>query len=325
MTESELIALRSRLASRCLPDQVALASDLVRYPERWAVAACLRNGYRREWTKHVEPHGALYRSWSTIASLHPACVRDLIDHPDAVGGISFEICNEKHSAVPFQAIGEGIGKTSSVLYPGWGELQQPFFRYQLGGIIEDEVLVLGTYDSRGGASVDSGVVFVRLGSSLAMALEGWEYIGDRCNRGLKFVRADDDGSLSLTINITSYDLFALDDWRRPRELFFTEPQGKPYRSEGLLALRPYKDLENFANIECLGSATYAIDLAAHKLILRSATIARIIELMADRFAYQPCFNTFMTQRFAKLPVTIEAAALPALTREFERACTTARN
>ena len=65
-------------------------------------------------------------------------------------------------------------------------------------------MVLGTYDSRGGASVDSGVAFVRLGSSLAMALEGWEYIADRCNRGLKFVRADDDGSLSLTINITSH-------------------------------------------------------------------------------------------------------------------------
>jgi hypothetical protein len=127
MTEAELIALRSRLAALCLPNQSALAPNLVPYPERWAVAACLRNAYRGDRTRHVEAHGGLYRAWSRIASLHPACVRDLIDHPDAVGSISFEICNEKYSAVPFQAIGEGIGKTSSVLYPGWGELQQLFF------------------------------------------------------------------------------------------------------------------------------------------------------------------------------------------------------
>ena len=206
-----------------------------------------------------------------------------------------------------------------MLYPGWGAIHQPVFRYQQGGTIKDGVLALGTYDSRGGASIDSGIAFVRLDNSLTLALEGWEYLGDRCNRGLKFVRAEEAGPLSVTVNITSYDLFAHDDWRRPREHLFTTIENE-YHAQGLLLLRPYEDLENFANVDCLGSAEYTIDLPEKMMTLRSVTIARTVELMADRFVYQQCFNEFIANRFTELPVTIDAAGLAPLAHDFNLAC-----
>ena len=320
ISASELGQLRRRIAVRCLPPSpAARLANSVTYPQRWTIAACLRASYYGVWQTHVEPYGARYRPWSRIASLHPACIRDLLDYPDQVGGISFEICDEKFGAVPFRTIGDGIGRTSSVLYPGWGAIHQPVFRYQQGGTIKDGVLALGTYDSRGGASIDSGIAFVRLDNSLTLALEGWEYLGDRCNRGLKFVRAEEAGPLSVTVNITSYDLFALDDWRRPREHLFTTIENE-YHAQGLLLLRPYEDLENFANVDCLGSAEYTIDLPEKMMTLRSVTIARTVELMADRFVYQQCFNEFIANRFTELPVTIDAAGLAPLAHDFNLAC-----
>ena len=129
----------------------------------------------------------------------------------------------------------------------------------------------------------------------------------------------------MTINITSYDLFALDDWRRPRERFSARGERESYRSKGLVALRAYQDLEAFANIECLGSAEYAIDPAARDLMLRSVTIAGPVGLMADKFVYQECFNRFLGQRFAKLPATIAAAALPSIAAAFDAACLDSAN
>ncbi len=193
-----------------------------------------------------------------------------------------------------------------------------------------------TVISGGGSGSFSGVLFIRGLPELAprpgtelVAVNGWSF-GDRCNGGLRDVNVAGPAAIETAENITSFDLFTLDDprrgygWRKAATArFFAGGQTElsKLHSRGEIQLTPYVDLETSA-AGCIGIVHYRYNLSDGSQELLGVTLEHLVNSPDDENTYrvQACFNAVVAEAAGGLPHRFSPKDLGALKERFRKTC-----
>ena len=91
-------------------------------------------------------------------------------------------------------------------------------------------------------------------------------------------------------------------------------------ANGLVPVRPYRDLENFANVECVGGLVSVYNVSSDTLTPYAVFVDGPQPLMEERFMLQACFNRFIEQRVQDKVGFIDVEDLPKEADAFKALC-----
>ena len=185
------------------------------------------------------------------------------------------------------------------------------FRYPAGtlgykqlGTLSGGGWVIAVADSGGGTGWFSSVMVLKKTAD-RLTVEQDIPFGDRCNGGLDSAKLEAGGKLSVSVNITPYDLAVL---------------SLGPKSSGIPGVKAYDDLDASA-AGCIGTSLYTISFATGASELTGARIGDLKdEESASGFRLEPCFNKVIRSVVKKLPGSVDLAGLKRLTEDFEKQC-----
>lgn len=302
----DVTRMRVRFAELCEIPKGAPAG--MTQPARWGAAACIYDNYVTALTVK----GERVPKPSLPGGVHPLCMAaGLARRDDLLEDVPLEECHAGMAHIPF-TVQDGW-RTAEGMVDG---TRAAFFSYRSIGALPSRETLIQAEEGTGGTGVFSTLALVGItkASPQQLMILGYRRFGDRCNRGLADARIV-DGRIEYDLSLTSFDLFNLDDPIEYRTIHILEPD---IRSKGLVSVRPYDDLERYANGPCLGTATFSMDLDT----LEGTPLSVAINAPArgGEAVYQKCFEDFLTARFREFPVRIPVSDLPALAGEFKAKC-----
>lgn len=288
--------------------------------ETWRVKPCLAEGLRgRLALEGIEPYpapiGALQKDGP-----HPLCLALFSPlswyFDEARKTIPLDLCEKANAHIPTST--DDIGFLYADRRGGFG-----FFGYRLIGHRYDLVALLETRESTGGSGQFSGILFLQnYPESDLTFLDCWS-LGDRCNGGLQDVDVIDSMRIETAENITSFDLFTLDDRRYWRAKISRSGDGddEEIRSQGEIQLRPYVDLESSAS-GCIGTVHYRYNLREGAVEFAGVSIESLVDFPAveDRHRLQACFNKVVADGTKNLPRRLGPYEYDALKNAFRDDC-----
>ncbi len=158
------------------------------------------------------------------------------------------------------------------------------------------------------------------------AVGGWHF-GDRCNGGLRDVKAAGPAAIETAEKIPPFDLFTLADSRRGAGWRFAryaavltgltsgQEEVNKIRSRGTIQLQPYVDLATSA-ASCIGTVHYRYDLSGGRGELRGVTLDRL----GGGGRLGACFDAVVGEAAGKLPHRFSPGELSALKDRFRKTC-----
>ena len=301
-------------------------------PTRWRAAPCMVKAMRqRLLTQDLVPEPALAGAPSPD-EIHPNCIKDLAPAPwkrYSDDPVPLELCNKGNAHIQTRTYNDFLFNDGTA----WPGMNRGFFGYRVRGYLGEEIAVVQTVISGGGSGSFYGVLFIRGLQELApwpgadlFAVGGWLF-GDRCNGGLKDVKAAGPAAIETAENITPFDLFTLDDSRRGAGwraagiaavltgLTSGQEDVNKIRSRGTIQLQPYVDLETSAR-GCIGTVHYRYDLSGGRRDLLGVTLDRL----GGGGRLGACFDAVVGEAAGKLPHRFSPGELSALKDRFRQTC-----
>ncbi len=304
-------------------------------PARWRAAPCVVEGMRhRLLARNLAPEPAAAEA-PPANGIHPNCISALSPYPwgeRSHDPVPLKLCNKGNAHIPTQTYNGFLFADGTA----WQGMNSGYFGYRVRGYLAEEIDVVETVQSGGGSGSFSTVVFIRglrelaiWPSSELVAVGGW-FVGDRCNGGLRDVNVAGPKTIETAENITSFDLFTLDDsrggygWRMAAtaRLFAGEhAEGNEPRSRGEIQLKPYVDLETSAS-GCIGTVHFRYDLSDGSRELLGVTLEQLINSPYEEHSYrlQACFNHVVAEAAGEFPHRFSPKDLGALKERFRKAC-----
>ena len=306
-------------------------------PARWRAAPCMVEGMRhRLLAQNLVPDPAAAEA-PFPGEIHPNCIEALA--PGLWEGYSddpvpLELCNEGNAHIPTRTYNDFLFNDGAAWKEGTRQRSnRGFFGYRVRGHLGKGLVVVRTVFSGGGSGVFSGVVFIRGLPELApwpgaelSAVGGWLF-GDRCNGGLRDVKAAGPAAIETAEKITPFDLFTLDDSRRGGGWRFAryaavltgltsgQEEVSKIRSRGTIQLQPHVDLETSA-VSCIGTVHYRYDLSGGRRELLGVTLDRL----GGGGRLGACFDAVVGEAAGKLPHRFSPGELSALKDRFRKTC-----
>ncbi len=304
-------------------------------PARWRAAPCVVEGMRhRLLAQNLAPEPAAAEV-PPVGSIHPNCISALTPYlwiERSLDLVPLELCNKGNAHIPTQTYNGFLFADGTA----WQGMNSGYFGYRVRGYLAEEIDVVETVQSGGGSGSFSTVVFIRglrelaiWPSSELVAVGGW-FVGDRCNGGLRDVNVAGPKTIETAENITSFDLFTLDDGRRGYgwRMAFTaaisaggEEEVNKLRSRGEIQLEPYKDLETSA-AGCIGTVHYRHDIFDGSRELLGVTLEHLVNSPYAEKTYrvQACFNAVVAEAAGEFPHRFSPQDLGALKERFRKTC-----
>lgn len=273
------------------------------------------------------------------ASLHPLCVQQLVrmgdTHFETEGERSLpaKICNLHYRKVPIEVRGDHYFVEMKPIR----EKRPPFYKYRVAGHHRG-VAIVDLAEGTGGTNAFSAIAFFSgwpvsdshdrqdLGSNVTLVgmLDG----GDRCSGGIAAAKMTASSTLSVTRNLTPYDLFlfranrALQ--REKTRIAYSTPANEEVEriSDRLIALEPHRDLDT-APESCIGTVTTEFDLDYGATKVVSVTLTRLNDktpAWVAKYKHQACFNTVVKAAVPSFPRTMSPEEVRKMSEAFETKC-----
>ncbi|MFQ5765101.1 MAG: hypothetical protein ACE5GT_09240 [Rhodospirillales bacterium] len=301
-------------------------------PARWRAAPCVVEGMRhRLLARSLAPEPAPAEA-PPANGIHPNCSSALSPTPWGARSddpVPLKLCNKGNAHIPTRTYNGFLFADG----PAW---YSSYFGYRMRGRLGEGIDVVQTVMSGGGSGSFSAVLFIRglrepapwPGPEL-VAVGGW-FAGDRCNGGLRELNVAGPAAIETAENITSFDLFTLDDprrgagWRSARNaaLFAGgQTEGNEPPSRGAIQLEPYVDLETSAG-GCIGTVHYRYNLSDGSRELLGVTLEQLEDSSYAEKTYrvQACFNAVVAKAAGELPHRFSPQDLGALKERFRTTC-----
>ncbi len=299
-------------------------------PARWRAAPCVVEGMRhRLLAQSLAPEPAAAEA-PPADGIHPNCISALSPYPwgeRSHDPVPLKLCNKGNAHIPTRTY-------NGFLFADGTAWHRSYFGYRVRGRLGEGIDVVQTVMSGGGSGSFSAVLFIRGLREAApwpelVAVGGW-FAGDRCNGGLRDVNVAGPAAIETAENITSFDLFTLDDPRRGygRRMAATarlfaggQTEVNELRSRGEIQLEPYEDLETSAG-GCIGTVHYRYDLSDGSRELLGVTLEQLEDSSYAEKTYrvQACFNAVVAKAAGDLPHRFSPKDLGALKERFRKAC-----